>query len=92
MTDETGFDEFYSSSFSEFYLEGGNYLKYSADQLNEWKKSIVYAPAQLRYWLKPISTLISDSKLRKEFIFAATEYSQIGLSTSTGSKAFRCTL
>jgi hypothetical protein len=83
VTSQDGFSDFYSSSFSEFYLEGGNYLEYSADQQQEWKKSIVYAPSQLRYSLQPISSLISDSEMRQEFTVALNDYAQISLSSAS---------
>lgn len=83
VTSQDGFSDFYSSSFSEFYLEGGNYLEYSANQQQEWKKSIVYAPSQLRYSLQPISSLISDSEMRQEFAVALNDYAQISLSSAS---------
>lgn len=64
-------------------MEGGDYLKYSADQLKDWKKSIGYAPTQLRYKIQPIHALIADSALRQEFIIAASKYSQAVLVSST---------
>eukprot|EP00029_Vermamoeba_vermiformis_P000401 TRINITY_DN1045_c0_g3_i1.p1 TRINITY_DN1045_c0_g3~~TRINITY_DN1045_c0_g3_i1.p1 ORF type:complete len:894 (-),score=96.82 TRINITY_DN1045_c0_g3_i1:153-2834(-) len=64
VTSTSGFSDFASSSFSEVYLEGGNFEDFQIQDYSQWLKSVHLAPIQISYSLASISSLISDTQKR----------------------------
>jgi hypothetical protein len=60
VTSSSGFSDFVSSSFSEVYLEGGNFEDFQIQDYTQWLKSVHLAPIQISFTLSPITSLIAD--------------------------------